>query len=497
MLQFLIYLLQVCAWFIPLYFLYLLLYKKFTFFNWNRYYLLIAAFLSFIFPFVHINIVQFKEVWVSNNLPSNLKNTFNETTLPSLQTAVHNVVQQSASILTFGNFLFLIYMIGALFTIGKLMYNLFAIKKLIKNAQKNWTTNLAVVHTTDKVPHSSFFHYIFINNKSNNGADIDKIIYHEMQHNEKLHSVDVLFCEILKIVLWFNPFVYWYKKSLQEIHEFEVDSEMTKLYNEVSYAELLLKIATNNNYVLVNNFSAKPIKTRINMIFNPKTYPIKKFAFLLVIPVISILLMAYGNIQQKTITTIKTTNEPITIVIDAGHGGKDQGAVNGDYNESTIALQISKIVASKAKAAGYNVITTRNTDSFITLKDRVASASQNNANLFLSLHLNATKNKNANGIGCYIGKNLNAEIAEKSKMFSNILLQKLSDVKNIFTDTTIKERQVSIFVLSNAVTPAALIELGYITNDNDLKFITNTTNQEIIASKIVEGITNFITLKNK
>ncbi len=493
--NYLIYLLQVCGWFIPLYILYLLVYKKFTFFNWNRYYLLSITMLSFILPLVHYNIVKSKIIWSTINSGIVENTTFYETVTPNLQTAVAQNLQTPNLSFSFLFIVFIVYFIGAIINAFKLLKSLYSIRVMIKNAQKNWTSNVALVHTTDKVPHSSFFHYIFINNKTKSGNDMDKIIYHEMQHNEKLHSIDVLLCEIVKIILWFNPFVYWHKQSLQEVHEFEVDSEMTKLYNEVNYAELLLKIATANQHILINTFSTKPIKTRIKMIFNPKTYPMKKLSFLLVLPLVATLLLAYGNIQRKTITIVKTTTNPITIVIDAGHGGKDMGAVSGANYESKITLEIAQKLAAKAKASGYNVVLTRSTDTFVALKDRALMAIQNKAALFISLHLNTATVKTANGIEAYVGKNTTDSNYQSSMDVTESVLNSLQNISGIITDTKAKPRTAGIYILKNTNTPGLLLELGYLSNTNDLEFITNTNNQDAIADKIVEGFTKYFASK--
>jgi N-acetylmuramoyl-L-alanine amidase len=491
------YILQVCAWFIPLYLLFLFVFKNYTFHYWNRWYLLLIGILSFILPFINYKIVDNKTVYANLTQHQTIQTSFIETENNSLNDIIHTVVPPTPQNFSWINVLAIIFIIGVIITSAKLLYSLLNIKRLIQKAKNSWKTNIAMVFTTDAVPHSSFFNYIFINKKAKMDAELDKIIYHEMQHNEKLHSVDVLFCEILKIVMWFNPFVYWYKKSLQEIHEFEVDVEMAKLYNKESYAQLLLKVASLNFNKLINTFSSTPLKTRIIMLFNPKTYPMKKLAFLLVVPVVGFLLMAYGNVKHKTITTIKAKSNPaLTLVIDAGHGGADAGAVGNNVNESELALAYANEIAVLAKEAGYQVILTRNSDSAIILKNRVAIANDSKANAFISVHFNSSTNKENNGIDAFVIEK--ESIDSSSEKMANQILQQLANQKQIALNTsTVQKRKSGIYVLANVAAPSVLLELGYISNQKDVKQITNDNVRKSIANQIVLGINNYFSNKNQ
>lgn len=497
MLTTLTYLLKVSIWFIPLYILYLALYKKFTFFSWNRYYLLFIAIASFVLPFIQFDIVT-KEVIISNinELPAPF--TIAETVETSPNTTPIEQINLISTAGTFNWFAipFAIYIIGALAAFVKLSKGLFGIRKLIKQSQKNWTDNLALVHTNDKMPHSSFFHFIFLNNKTKNGEDIEKIIYHEMQHNEKLHTIDVLFCEVLKIIFWFNPFIYWYKKSLQEIHEFEVDNEMTKLYNEVTYAELLLKIATaNSGNALVNPFSTKPLKTRLKMIFNHKTYPLKKLSFLLVLPLIAGLLLAFGNVQHKTISIIKSDDKKLTIVVDAGHGGEDKGAINEGLQESDINLTLALLLKEKAAAAGYNIVLTRPNETFVTLKERAKILEQTNADAAISIHINSAKNKDDNGIEYYSADSASNTSFKESVLFGERICNSIKTLNSLNVNKVPQKRSVGIYILKSKINyPLVLMECGYLSNTKDYDFLSDKQNLNALSDKIVEGFNDFFKL---
>jgi N-acetylmuramoyl-L-alanine amidase len=478
-----------------LYVLYLAIYKRFTFFSWNRYYLIGIVFLSFLLPFIHYDIVHYKVVLQPIQTTISSLPLFNNEEIVEPLTPYTTTSSPSFQ-LNWKLILSIVYVAGVLFSFIRLLKGLLSIKKLIQQSKKNWTDNLAVVYTNDKMPHSSFFHYIFLNNKTKNVTDREKIIYHEMQHNEKLHTIDVLFCELLKLILWFNPFVYWYKTSLQEIHEFEVDAEMTKLYNEVTYAELLLKVATGATTELTNGFSTKPLKTRLKMIFNHKTLPMKKLAFLLVFPVVALLLFAFKNIQYKTVTTIKSVQNPITIMIDAGHGGTDAGAIQDGLKEKDITLSIATVLKQKAEASGYKVVMSRSTDVTVGVKNRATLANEEKVDLLISIHVNSEeKDATKNGIEYFVGKNNNLAYAKQSLLAGSNIANALKEISAINTHTEPQSREVGIWILKATNCPSVLVELGYISNDKDMQFITSKDNQNLIAEKMLTGITKYMATK--
>ncbi len=492
------YLIHTTLWLVPLYVLYLVVYRRFTFFSWNRYYLLGIACISLVLPLVKYTIMHSIPYDLSHTATAVYSNALSTPVTSTTYGYITAAAQAYSNTYTLADGILAVYVLVALCALAMLCVNLWSIRRLIKQCKPTFTHNNTVVYTNDALPHASFFHYIFLNSKLKHGADIQKIIYHEMQHNEKLHTIDLLFCEVLKIIFWYNPLVYTYKQSLQEVHEYEVDNEMTKLYNEVTYAELLISVASTKQHSMVSAFSTKPLKNRLTMLFNPKTYPMKKLMYLLTIPLIAVLLMAYGNVQYKQVvvhnhvldTTVKT------IVIDAGHGGKDAGAIGiHGVVEKDVTLNIAKALELKAKAAGYNVILTRSTDATLLVKDRIIYSNSQKIDLYISIHNNMANNSKANGINIYTKNNDTSTTYKQSIIASSSILQQLSTLTGIVTYTTPLLRNASIWVLKQNTAPSILIELGYLSNAADVQYITNSTNQELIANKIVVGVDAYFAAK--
>ncbi len=220
------------------------------------------------------------------------------------------------------------------------------------------------------------------------------------------------------------------------------------------------------------------------------------------------------------------------IVIDAGHGGHDSGAVGaaGIY-EKTVVLQIAKRAAKKFKAMGYKVHLTRRSDRFINLSGRTRIADRKDAKVFISIHANAIGDKSrysqVQGIETYylqktrdaksqriaalenaavlqgtdtLSKNViidsvlnGPKIIESNKLAIDVQRQMVKHVKNGYSDA--KDggvRPAPFYVLVGASRPSILIEVGYITNPKERKRLLSSDYQERIAKGIVAGATNYI-----
>jgi len=220
------------------------------------------------------------------------------------------------------------------------------------------------------------------------------------------------------------------------------------------------------------------------------------------------------------------------IVIDPGHGGKDFGApgyIKGVY-EKDVVLDISKRVARKIrKSLGCEVILTRNRDTFLSLEERTAIANTSNADIFISIHTNASKNRKAAGIETYFlnlatdnnavlvaarenatstrnisdletilaGLMRNAKINESMRLASFVqnslirkLKQKFSNVKDLGV------RQAPFYVLLGAEMPSILIETSFISNPLECRRLMNAKYQEELADAIADGIKGYIKENN-
>lgn len=210
-----------------------------------------------------------------------------------------------------------------------------------------------------------------------------------------------------------------------------------------------------------------------------------------------------------------------TIVIDAGHGGKDPGGGTGNLIEKPIVLSLSKKIGAILTAKGYTVLLTRDTDRFIPLKERTAFATRHKADLFLSIHANASENPQVNGIETYYldvkSTDKNAEIiAARENANSGYSIQELESLlKGLIVESKSKDsrrlakhvqqelvaatgaadrgvKHARFVVLIGTNVPAILVETGFVTNPTEGNKLTSDAYQQKVAAAIVRGIEKFL-----
>jgi len=240
-----------------------------------------------------------------------------------------------------------IYTAGFVFKAYVFTRNLKLIHGFIKQNSKEKRDQYWIVDFDSQMPAFSFFKYIFINYKYKNISrdDIHTITNHEIEHAKQLHSLDILFIELIATVLWFNPFMSYLRKSLQEIHEFIVDEKIASSDKQrKAYAQLLLNLASDEKvFSLAASFTGKHIKRRITMITKPRTSPVLKLAFMIIAPLTIVMLLSFSSINNPNLKT-KTYQSTQTKDIQKQQLGKINWIGNTVYNDETLnkALDIKK-----------------------------------------------------------------------------------------------------------------------------------------------------------
>lgn len=179
-----------------------------------------------------------------------------------------------------------------------------------------------------------------------------------------------------------------------------------------------------------------------------------------------------------------------TIVIDAGHGGKDEGASsnNGKYKEKTCNLAIVKKLKRMLDQTDIKVIYTRLDDRYVTKKKRVTAANGKKADLFISIHCNASGNIHSKAYGV---ETLYARTKGDNKYMTN---RKLSHIllNSVSKSSSNKARKIirreDLFVLRHTSMPAAIVETGYMSNKKDMDYIHSEKGQYEIADGVYKGI---------
>ena len=169
--------------------------------------------------------------------------------------------------------LLVIYLIGVLFLVTRFIWNIKFIKSSLQQKGPQLSGMQVVLVEADIRPYS-FFHYLFVNKAQfDSGALSETILKHELAHANQFHSLDILFAEVLTWALWFNPFVWMYKKTISENHEYIVDDQL--IYegaNALDYSKEILRAVSNLTAPrLVSGFSYLQTKNRLTMISKGKS----------------------------------------------------------------------------------------------------------------------------------------------------------------------------------------------------------------------------------
>ena len=226
--------------------------------------------------------------------------------------------------------------------------------------------------------------------------------------------------------------------------------------------------------------------------------------------------------------TISSARKKMRIMVDPGHGGKDPGALRSRVREKELNLAVSKELYKLLQKGGFEVKITRDNDTFIPLSERSKKANTFKADLFVSIHTNSSKNKNANGFEVYFRseKATDKEAADTAALeneamqyeevhynFVDALLQSLakneyinesSKVAGYVRNAVYKQpgigiavnqnnsvRQANFYVLKGVQSPAILIEMGYISSQKDRGRLTQSAVQKRMAQGIYDGIRNY------
>lgn len=210
-----------------------------------------------------------------------------------------------------------------------------------------------------------------------------------------------------------------------------------------------------------------------------------------------------------------------TVMVDAGHGGKDPGAhAKNGLKEKTVTLRLAKMVGDRLARAGVNVLYTRTSDRFVPLENRTGMANAKKADLFLSIHCNASPDASAAGLETYsLNLATTPEEVRVAARENAVDPKRISDMRDLLADLMLTSRlkesrdfarsahqgavaearkkglqrdrglhEAPFYVLMGANMPAVLIEVGYITNPAEAEKLNSKEYLEKLADGIADGV---------
>jgi len=245
---------------------------------------------------------------------------------------------------------------------------------------------------------------------------------------------------------------------------------------------------------------------------------------------ICFLLVSLAFVIQEEPVVARADSKVNTVVIDAGHGGKDPGTRGSVAREKDVALKVALELGRKIKeeTPDVKVLYTRSTDVFIELGERSAFANRNNADLFISIHCNATpRSSSARGTETYVmGLHKTEGNLEVAKRENSVILQEtnykqkykgfdpnsplahimLANYQSAFIYSSLKfadyvekkfrtvseresrgVKQAGFLVLWRAAMPSVLIETGFLSSSNEERYLNSEEGQEEVAKSIYQA----------
>src|SRR5216117_2540067 len=174
-----------------------------------------------------------------------------------------------------------------------------------------------------------------------------------------------------------------------------------------------------------------------------------------------------------------SSSAPITVVIDAGHGGHDRGGIPGQsVAEKNMTLDVAQRLRNVLAASGYRVVMTRDSDVFVPLPTRVAIANSYRNAIFVCIHFNATKRAGASGIETYFYSRDSLPLASAIHYF----------VTGGAPSANRGVRRRGYYVLRRTSVPAVLVECGFLTNPTEAAYAQSASYRQKLAEEIAAGV---------
>ncbi|MCC1484463.1 M56 family metallopeptidase [Winogradskyella immobilis] len=331
------YLLKASVVLVIFYLCYIIFLKRDTFFQHNRWFLLIGLITALVLPNIIIPIyIEVEPIIIPENL-----------------LIADTITTQPKKTFQWLDLLPIVYSIGfILFFIQFILQFGSLILLLLKNP-KNKEGIYTYIIVKNKVSPFSFFKWIVYNPDLYNNDELNLIINHEKVHVRQYHSVDIILTRLACVIFWFNPFIWFYKKDIQQNLEYIADYKTQRETNsEKDYQRLLLKTSIANQHIdLANNFYNSLIKKRILMLHKSRSKSNSKWKFAIILPLLALFLMSANTKEvfiEKPIESFNVVNsidtpELTEVAFNKDMTDEELNKIKADLKAKGITMTINNI----------------------------------------------------------------------------------------------------------------------------------------------------------
>lgn len=374
-----------------------------------------------------------------------------------------------------------IYILGASFFFFKLLLEFVSLFRLLRKNKSYKHNGFVYIETEKALSPFSFFHFIVYNKKPFSPTELEHIINHEKVHAKQFHSIDILFIQLATVVFWFNPFIWFYKKEIQQNLEFIADKNAHLSSNKKSYEYVLLKTSiANQSLALTNNFYTSLIKKRIVMLHKSKSRKLNALKYTLVLPVLMLFLMSFNTkevyLHSNTSNFTQTIGAIETVIISKDFSDAALDKVISEFKTKDVTLDFkniqrndrNEIIAIKIEASSKKMKTNFSSNSNNAIKP--IKITYNNEDYSISI-----STVEANEI--VITEKRTATILTEDEKNAN------QNMEVIVEDENNKDHKVTVH------RKATTIDLNTEASENKekVKFTTKDKNGNLITEEITQG----------
>ncbi|WP_290791373.1 M56 family metallopeptidase [Flavihumibacter sp. UBA7668] len=302
--------------------------RRITFYNWNRWYLIIYPLACLFLPLLDIG------WWMEEG---SVKLTALKE-LPAWGNWKPGVQSETTEPMNYWSFLYVALVAGSGFMLIRLLLQYLSIIKLSKRAKWLAGEEVKLFSVEDSIIPFSFGRSVFVNPSLHSEEDLKEIIRHEMVHVRQHHTADMMLGELLLVLNWFNPFAWMLRHAIRQNLEFIADRQvLTHGIDRKQYQYLLVKVVGQRNFSMASHLNFSALKTRIAMMNKIRSARIHLVKFAFAVPLAAVLLLAFRKKSeasqdglQEQQTELKSYGNPVLRMLDA----LPENRVNSDAKTS-------------------------------------------------------------------------------------------------------------------------------------------------------------------
>ncbi|ADY53306.1 TonB family protein [Pseudopedobacter saltans DSM 12145] len=449
---FLGYLFQVNIYLIIFGLFYMLMLRRETFHQLNRFYVLFSSILSLIIP-----VLKIKGLNASSNT-ADIVRAWSKIYVAANQSSMHEITTNES--FSLGNYIVLFYFSISLLLFGRLIYHIILAIRLKTNSIK-------------KIQAFSFFNQIYVDKDL---AHFDTIYKHEQTHAKQYHSADIIFIELICVLNWFNPMAYFYKKEIKHLHEFIADASIIASgISEKKYSKILFgqSFDLNTNKLTNTFFNQSLLKRRIIMLNKKESKRLALFKYGLCTPIflIAFSLSSFSIAESAPASNFITKTNSIVI----------KEFFKPIINSGQIKQQISRPITEKPS----------------TMSDEAKNKEQFFSPLYTFLSRNLIFPADAKERGVVSKVLLRFEVGE-SGVISNYSVLKSTSIKSFENEVirVMKKNKVSLDVEKGSYNLIFNFILRSDSGDITESQVINSTEGETISEVVIIAFVNNITPSN-